>query len=174
MSFYLRCVLTGSILTLSLATFLCCASERMEEYPDLIMHGESYSNACVPENQKVMRDSLFTSGAKDAGQAWQVISAILCSPNDTVNRAYIKRLVQRKVRMSIESTGEKPEIRTVERNDEIVEDIIAAGHAWKANIRIQSGKIFLRYFASEACVEGVTLSFKNGEWSIYEFGVACD
>lgn len=174
MTYYLNSARSALLLVFSLHTFSCFASERVQKYPDLIMHGKHYSNACAPASQKMLRNKLSVSGVRAAKQAWKAVNAILCLPNDTQNRAYVKQALQTRVRMSLESTGETPDVRTVERNDELVNDILAAGRAWKANIRVESGKILLQYFASEACVEAVTLSFENGNWSVYEFGVACD
>lgn len=174
MSYYQRCLLNATFLAVSFMALPCSASEFSVEYPNLIMHGETYSNACEAGNQEELRSVLFKNEVKAPTQAWKLINVILCSPNDVKNRAYVTQMVQKKLRMKVESTGERPDVKTVDRNEELVDDLLAAGRAWQASIRVEPGRISLQYFANEACVEAIAFSFRNGKWLVNEFGVACD
>ena len=174
MNRYFCCPICILMLALSLSASFCLASTLAENYPSLAMHGELYTNSCNPSSQGLLRETLVRSKVKNSKQAWRLIGAILCFPKDVKNRAYVKQFASRKMRLTFESTGEDPDVQIVELNDEILDEIIAGGNAWKASLRVEPGKIVLQYFANEACVEGATLLFHRGSWSIHEFGSACD
>jgi hypothetical protein len=168
------CPIYVLMLALSLLTDFCHASTLAEKYPSLAMHGERYTNSCNPSSQGLLRETLVRNKVKNSKQAWRLIGAILCFPNDANNHVYLKQFSNKRMRLTVESTGEDPDVQTVELNDELLDEIIAGGNAWKASLRVESGKIVLQYFANEACVEGATLLFHRGAWSIHEFGIACD
>lgn len=174
MKYHSHCSIRFLLLSLSSLTLSCFASESPEKYPKLVVHGQNYSNACLPLRQDVLKNMLLATGVKASNQAWHAIATILCSPSDALNHDYVRSLVRKRIQMSLESTGETPEIRMVERSDELIDEILAEGKAWKADVQVESGKLVLQYFAREACIEAITLSFESGKWTISNFGVACD
>jgi hypothetical protein len=158
----------------SCAALSCSASDDMNKYPTLTMHGESYANACAPEQKKGLQDAVLASTVQDAAQAWLAVDAILCAPNNNVNRKHVENLVPQKVRETVQSTGEKPTSKMVPRSDELVTSLIAGGKAWRARIRTEPSKVVLLYFADEACVKDRRLNYINFKWSVYEVGESCD
>jgi hypothetical protein len=173
MNRYLSCVAKSFLLASGFSTPVCFASESVK-YPKLIMHGQKYLNACDPVRKVALQNMLLVHNVKASKQAWRVIDAILCSPDDDKNRAYVRGIIQKRVRMSLESTGETPTVQLVERTDELIDEILAAGRAWEASLQVDSAKIILQYFANEACVEAISLSFASGKWTVSDYGVACD
>lgn len=174
MIYHLRCNVNLLFLLFGFISFPCSASDLFKEYPSLIMHGATYSSACQVTNQKALQNVLSSNGVKASAQVWKLIDIILCSTKDKEDRAYVAQRVQKKLRRTVESTGEKPDVKTVERSAELIDDLLAEGRAWDANIRVEPGKIFLQYFSSEACVKAVNFSLRNGKWLVHELSVACD
>lgn len=70
--------------------------------------------------------------------------------------------------------GTEPSYEVVSRTDELIDNTMAAGEAWAAGIQIEVDEIKLHYFANEASVRGVTLSYRRNKWVIDEIGEACD
>lgn len=149
-------------------------SNAANKYPALSMHGENYPNACEPSQRKALRGLLRASRPQDSERAWRAIDAMLCSPSDDANRHYLKTLVPRKIKETVESTGDQPEFKLVARSDRLISGLMADGKAWDADIRVESTKIVVQYFANEACVRSRTLTFENLRWSLTEVGEACD
>jgi hypothetical protein len=166
-----RAILAVTSLSLAMA---CHAIDATEEYPTLRIQGEEYSNACAAVPKNHLLDTLLAGKVQDAAQAWRAVDAMLCVPDNDTNRSFIKTLVPEKVHEAVEATGDKPSFRMVARSESLVRGLMAAGVAWGANIRTESGKVVLQYFANEACVKERTLIYSNFKWSVYEVGEACD
>lgn len=83
-------------------------------------------------------------------------------------------MLAKKVKVELESTGSEPSYEVVLRTDELIDNTMAAGEAWAAHIHNKVDKIKLHYFANEACVRGVTFSYRQRKWVIDEVGEACD
>ena len=155
-------------------TIMCSALTPTNKFPTLAMHGEDYANACAPLQKKELKDTLLTSNVRDAAQAWRAVDALLCAPNNDTNRIYLESLIPKKIRQTTESTGDEATFKLVTRSRKLVQDLIAAGKAWDANIQTEPDKITLQYFANEACVNARTLIYADFTWSLFEVGEACD
>lgn len=155
-------------------TIICSAANPTNEFPTLSMHGEHYANACAPLQRKELKDTLLTNNVRDAAQAWRAIDAFLCAPNNDINRIYLESIIPKKIRQTTESTGDEATFKLVTRSRKLVQDLIAGGKAWDANIQTEPDKITLQYFANEVCVKERALIYKDFRWSLYEVGEACD
>ena len=143
-------------------------------YRSLEMHGWTYSNACSKPEQQVLRQAVLKADVKNMPVVWRAVQALLCAPRTGPERTYLASMFVKKVKKQLESTGSEPSYEVVPRTDELVNDTMAAGEAWAANIHIGVDEIKLHYFANEACVRGVTFSYRQRKWVIDEIGEACD
>lgn len=143
-------------------------------YPSLTMHGWTYSNACSKPEQQVLQQAVLKADVKNMPMVWRAVQALLCAPRTGPERAYLASMFAKKVKKELESTGSEPSYEVVPRTDEVINDTMAAGEAWAADIQIQVDEIKLHYFANEACVRGVTFSYRQRKWVIDEIGEACD
>ena len=160
---------------------ICCGSgaaspavDVPDKYPPLEMHGETYPNTCTAPQKKNLHEALLASRVHDTEGAWRAIDAMLCTPSDDANRRYVKTLVPKKIKQTVESTGDQPEFKLVARSDKLIGSLIADGRAWNADVSAEPTKIVLQYFANEACVRSKTLTFENRRWSLTDVGEACD
>lgn len=143
-------------------------------YPSLEMHGWTYANACSKPAQQVLRQAISKVKVEDLPAVWRAVQALLCAPRTGPERVYLASMFAKKVKKELESTGSKPSYEVVPRTDELINDTMAAGEAWATDIQIQVDEIKLHYFANEACVRGVTFSYRGRKWVIDEIGEACD
>lgn len=140
----------------------------------LTMHGGTYSNTCSKPEQQVLRQAVSKAGVKNMPVVWRAVQALLCAPRTGPERAYLASMFAKKIKRELEATGTEPSYEVVSRTDELIDNTMAAGEAWAAGIQIEVDEIKLHYFASEACVRGVTLSYRRNKWVIDEIGEACD
>ncbi|MEW6370430.1 MAG: hypothetical protein AB1584_05795 [Pseudomonadota bacterium] len=164
-------VLAGVMVCWCLPTF---ALDSVETYPPLKMHGTSYPNACADEESQVLRDKIVASKVAEASQLWQAVKIILCAPRSKRDRIFVAGLIPSKVREVAESTGDTPSFRIVQRTPELIEDVMAGGKAWDAEVSFDSRKLVLQYFVNEACVKRITFIFQRSKWLVYSVGEACD
>lgn len=158
----------------ALSVFWCPTLASAEQYPDLIMHGESYPNICKPSEREAFSHIILNSDATDIEGAWRAISTILCSPRSKVGRSYIDGLLPKIVRKHLSSTGDKDVVKKVARSDALIDEIMAEGKAWNVELRTEPKQITLQYFENEACLREVVLSRGSGKWLISEISEACD
>jgi len=143
-------------------------------YISLEMHGWTYANACSKPEQKVLRQAISKAKVKNSLAVWRAAQALLCAPRTGPERAYLASMLAKKVKVELESTGSEPSYKVVPRTDELIDNTMAAGEAWAAHTHNKVDKIKLHYFANEACVRGVTFSYRQRKWVIDEVGEACD
>jgi hypothetical protein len=146
----------------------------VEQYPSLIMHGESYVNACAPFEKSRLRIALLKSTVKNAEKAWEAVNALLCSPLSIKSRTYIAGLVGDTVKEHVDSTGSEPTVSTVGLSNDLVEAIMAKGSAWDVTLRTETRGLTVQYFKDEACVQEINLVLNKQRWVINEIGQACD
>ena len=163
---------------LSISFLLACACEfsaYAQEDESLVMHGLNYPNACSVAEKNKLKEMLTRARVVEEAQLWRALDTILCAPDNDVTRAYLRSLVPAKVREDIESTGDKPSVKMMARNEKLIGKLIAAGKAWDATVEEdQFGHVTLQYFADEACVKGTTFAHANSKWYVYQIGQACD
>ena len=138
------------------------------------MNGNTYPNACSPKQQAALRKKLTPESVSDATQAWQVVEALLCAPDDKDNRRRMLSYTAPRVRVEQPPIEEKPIFRTVKRSEALVGDFMARGRAWDAELSPEGTQLVLHYFADEACVKGVTLAYRASRWLVIETNEACD
>lgn len=155
-------------------SFSCAAGGSIDLYPDLMVHGESYPNACKPDEKEKLYRSTLQSVSTSAEVAWQAIHTILCSPNTNANRFYLLQLMTKNVKKNLRSTGGEDAVHKIARSNKIVEEAMAQGQAWDVSLRTEPKKIYLQYFESEACVSEVVFFLADRKWIISEVGKACD
>jgi len=143
-------------------------------YPSLEMHGSTYANACSKPEQQVLRQAISKKKVENLPAVWRAVQALLCAPRTGPERAYLGSMFAKKIKQKLEDTGSEPSSEVVARTDELINRAMAAGEAWAADIQIEVDEIRLHYFANEACVRGVTLSYRRNKWVIDEIGEACD
>jgi hypothetical protein len=136
--------------------------------------GGNYPNICKPAEKEAFSHAILRSDAPDAKGAWRAVNMILCSPRSGASRSYINGLLPKVVRKHVSSVGDKDTVRRVARSDALVEEIMAGGKAWDGELRTEREEIYFQYFANEACVREVRLSFLDRKWLISEIGEACD
>lgn len=150
------------------------AATNVEQFPSLLMHGESYANACAPSEKSQLHIALTRSNVRNIEQAWDAVNTILCAPPSNKSRREITRLIANGVKGQFESTGSEAVVSELRPNGQIVDDIMARGRAWEATLQTSTRNIILQYFKDEACVRKVNLVFRNQRWLINEIGHACD
>lgn len=141
---------------------------------DLVMHGESYPNACSETQLRNSKASLVEKKPLQAMQAWHAIRMLLCAPVNSANVHLVAKLLTRRVNSSSEGTGSEPKFESVAGNAELARNLMAGGRAWNVSILVDHREIKLHYAPDEACIAGVTLENPKGTWRITEFGEACD
>lgn len=143
-------------------------------YPSLEMHGVTYANACSKPEQQVLRQAISKAGVENLPAVWRAVQALLCAPRTGPERAYLGSMFAKKIKQELEDTGSEPSYEVVARTDELIDRTMAGGEAWAAHIHTEVDGIRLQYFPNEACVRGVTLSYRRTKWVIDEVGEACD
>jgi hypothetical protein len=164
-------------ITLALLVFLppsCLASPASEQYSPLSMQGEEYPNACSQAELARLKESVLNDRVRKAQQVWRLIETILCGPDNNANRAYIKSMIKRNIKVKTQSTGDEPNFKMILRSEEVAREIMAVGEAWDVTIRADAEMLTLQYFENEACMKGVRFMCINSQWIIYEISGACD
>jgi hypothetical protein len=140
---------------------------------DSLDGGRELSKRLCHPGKKNLQNTFIANKISNAAQGWRVVGAMLCSPYNDINRSYLESVIPKKVRKTVESTGDQPVFKMVPRTDELVRGLMAAGRAWNVKIRIEPEKLVLQYFSNEECVKERTLSYANSKWSVYELSEAC-
>jgi hypothetical protein len=138
---------------------LRAAAALTGQYPELVMHGESYLNTCNPDEKRALFEATIKRVKLDPHGAWRAISTVLCAPGTEANRDYVAGLIPPRMRQNVSSTGNMDEVLVVARSRQLVDEVLAKGSAWSPTLRTEPGKIYLHYFKDEACVKEVVLSF---------------
>lgn len=147
----------------------------IEQYPDLIIPGGSYRNACNPNEIAELNYITLKSAVKNAELAWQALSTIICAESNSATRLYVAHLLPATIKSRSDSTGSEPIVEKIARNEKLIEEVMAKGRAWDVTIRVEGEKkIHVQYFQEEACVAGLSLSFVMKKWIIDEVSQACD
>jgi hypothetical protein len=128
----------------------------------------------LPEEKAKLENEFLMRHVADPGQAWRVVVAVLCAPENAANRSYLTKLVPQKVREPIESNGDEERFRIVPRNPELISDLMAKGQVWRVSFRGERDRIVVQYLANEACVKGFTLTYAQSRWSVFAVSEACD
>ena len=149
------------------------AQPKTDPYPGLEMNGNTYPNACSPK-QRALRKELKPESVSDPTQAWQVVEALLCAPDDKDNRRRLLSYTAPEVRVEQPPIEEKPIFHTVKRSEALVGEVMAKGRAWDAELSPEGTQVVLHYVADEACVKGLTLAYRASRWLVTETSEACD
>lgn len=149
-----------------------------EKHPSLTMQGETYLNACLDDEKNMLKRDLQELRYPDEEKAWKLIDTILCADNNEFSRSYIKNLILDKLRRE-DSTGTKPRIKLMPKNDDVINKVLASGKAWSPSVRISEvnvnqKEIVLRYFPNEACIKDIKIRHVKNKWILYEVAEACD
>jgi hypothetical protein len=161
-------------LTLLGVLSLSSADIEAQDYKPLTKHGSTYPNACLPEETKELQGDLNSKKIPEPDKVWVAVELILCSQKNKSNLKRVSELVTKKILAASESTGDAPQSEVVGRTEKIVSDLMAAGQAWDAGIRLEEGDVVLRYFADEACVKSARLTYTRNRWLVSRIGEACD
>jgi len=164
---------------IGICAFVCAVlcphfSYAVSEHKALVIHGDSYPSSCDSDQREILYHELARSEVPDLAQAWRAIELLLCSCNNASSSGRVISLLQKKIRETTESTGYKPVIRSVPRNEILIDRLMMAGSAWNSSILVQGARIILQFGANEACVNSVTLVYDKHKWSVSEIGQACD
>lgn len=143
-------------------------------YPDLEIQGESYPNACKPDQVEKRREIVDRSGIADKTRALQVIQSLLCSPSRDLDRKYVLKLIPAKIRIIADATGQRGDSKYWNRDQELIDYILAEGQAWNANLRVKNREIHLEYYENSSCIRGITVLLKGETWIVHELEEACD
>lgn len=166
---------TGIVFVASLILSTSCpALNASVSYPSLSMHGNTYQNACAPDQLARLQNALSQTSVRESRAAWVAVKTLLCADNKGAARLAVKSLLAPNVRRVFEATGDSPRSELVARTDALVDEMFAERNAWDASVEIANGKLSLQYFSNEACVRSRTLTFSKKQWSISEIGEACD
>jgi hypothetical protein len=149
-----------------------------EKYPSLKMQGEIYLNACLEDKKTMLKKNMLELKYPDEEKAWKLIDTILCADNNEISRSYVKNLIPDKLRKA-DLTGVKPKIKLLQKNEDLINKLLASGKAWNPSVQINEDKInekeiVLQYFANEACVKGLKIKHMVNKWILYEISEACD
>lgn len=140
-------------------------------YSSLEMHGVTYANACSKPEQQVLRQALSKERVENLPAVWRAVQALRCASRTGLERDYLGSMFARKIKQKLEETGSEPSYEVVARTDELIDRTMAGGEAWAAHIHIEVDEIRLQYFHNEACVTGVTLSYRQTKWVIDEIAI---
>lgn len=157
----------------SVSAWPCKVAHADGTNPPLLIYGTSYPNACSPSEQLELWKAIYGK-VKDGALAKRALYAILCGPRTGPERVFFASLFPLKVREKFEGTGQEPSAEIVRRSDELIDRTAAAGEAWGARVEVTQDQIKLSYYPNEACISGVTLSYRRAKWVIDEIDGACD
>lgn len=147
---------------------------QTQRHPALVMHGDSYANACDDTELTALKQQLPKTPVQSPENLWRVIETVLCAPAEKGSRAYIARQLSSKVKQNFAGNSELKNSSLPFPDNDIAAEIMAAQRAWNANLRVEENKVVLQYFTDEACVIGIGLAFVKSVWVISEVSDACD
>ena len=152
--------------------YLLIAGGKLLLSRPLNIQGDVYDASCTASAKAALQASL---NGPTAAEGWKMIDTLLCAPRTAASKAYVASHVARTVSYQSYSTGDEQEQpSTVALSAAIINELLAAGEAWDANVDASAQEIQLSYHPNEACVHTRTLEFIQGKWRITAMGSACD
>lgn len=165
----MRLLLSYAILLLS-----CAAASAQEVPQDLEAYGEVYPAACKASERKALKSSLEALKEADTQKLWQAIDTLLCAPATPANERLVKQMLASRVETLDEDTGSEPTVRRRPPTNELAQELMAKGQAWRATIELHDEGLVLQYAPNEACISSVTFVYRGKKWWIFQTGSACD
>jgi hypothetical protein len=150
------------------------AGSTSQDYSPLTVYGSAYPNACTTQEKEELRSKLMSSTVPDPKAAWSTIELILCAKKDKPTQDKMRKLVQKRILTSVESTGQNTSKDVESRSEEFLSELMAEGQAWDARIDLRKEEVVLQYYANEACVNSATLRYVKRNWLVTKVGQACD
>ena len=136
----------------------------------LLVHGETYPNACEDSQLSKLRQETFeVAGELNPHGAWRVIKTILCG-TDRARERLLGTNFPELIAVKNASTGDTEETKTLVDRGAVSFPI----NAWGASVSRWPDDLTLSYQPNEACIQSFGARFTGKDWLVVSSGETCD